>query len=94
MLVRGGVQVGVGVGAGGSNYQQHCHIKYALDPQQDLVPSMASGSFGGILFDAYPLSPGEAAGDGEVGRRGVGLYHKGNLESRRESRESVVLERG
>ncbi|CAE7352684.1 gamt [Symbiodinium pilosum] len=34
---------------------------------QDLVPSMASGSFGGILFDAYPLSPGEAAGDGEVG---------------------------
>ena len=34
---------------------------------QDLVGSMADGSFGGILFDAYPLSPGEAAGDGEVG---------------------------
>ena len=28
---------------------------------------MASGTFAGILFDAYPLSPGEAAGDGEVG---------------------------
>ncbi|CAE7763334.1 gamt-a [Symbiodinium sp. CCMP2592] len=34
---------------------------------QDLVGSMADGTFGGILFDAYPLSPGEAAGDGEVG---------------------------
>ncbi|CAE7534587.1 gamt [Symbiodinium necroappetens] len=34
---------------------------------QDLVGSMTDATFAGILFDAYPLSPGEAAGDGEVG---------------------------
>lgn len=34
---------------------------------QDLVPSLEPESFGGILFDAFPLSPGEACGDGEVG---------------------------
>lgn len=33
---------------------------------QELVSDLEPGSFGGILFDVFPLTPEEAAGDGEV----------------------------
>lgn len=33
---------------------------------QEIIGDFEDGSFSGVLFDAFPLSPEEAAGDGEV----------------------------